>query len=157
MKTVAGAVASLSLTAAVLAQTQQPLPISRNATVPSTRASAENFTGDVRIDMPFSAQPPGRAQGALVTFEPGARTAWHTHPLGQTLIVTQGVGLVQRWGAAIQEMRPGDVVSIPPGTRHWHGATPTQALSHIAITESLDGKTVEWLEKVSDTQYAATR
>lgn len=157
MKTVVGAVASLSLTAVALAQAQQPLPISRNGTVPSTHASAENFTGNVRVDMTFSAQPPGRAQGALVTFEPGARTNWHTHPLGQTLIVTQGAGLVQRWGAPIQEMRPGDVVSIRPGTKHWHGATPTQALSHIAISESLDGKTVEWLEKVSDTQYAATR
>src|SRR5438093_11387253 len=105
----------------------------------------------------FQAPDPARTVGALVTFEPGARTAWHTHPLGQTLIVTQGVGLVQRWGGPIQEIRPGDVVWIPAGEKHWHGATPATGMSHVAIGEQLDGKSVDWLEKVSDAQYGSPR
>jgi 4-carboxymuconolactone decarboxylase len=115
----------------------------------------ENFTGSVRVDQQFQAKAPGRASGARVTFEPGARTAWHTHPLGQTLIVTSGVGRVQRWGDPVDEIRPGDLVWIPAGQKHWHGASPTTAMSHIAIVEQLEGKSVDWLEKVNDEQYAA--
>lgn len=109
------------------------------------------------VDPLFQPNAPSRASGAYVTFEPGARTAWHTHPLGQVLVVTAGVGRVQRWGEAIEEIRPGDVVWIPPGQKHWHGASPTTAMTHIAITEGVDGTLVEWLEKVSDEQYAAIR
>jgi quercetin dioxygenase-like cupin family protein len=121
----------------------------------SGKGPAEYFTGDVRVDPLFQAPAPARALGAAVTFEPGARTAWHAHPLGQTLIVTAGRRLVQRWGGPIEEIRPGDVVWIPPGERHWHGATATTAMTHIAIVEQLDGKTVDWMEKVSDQQYQA--
>ena len=120
---------------------------------PSTTGSPDYFTGAVRIDPLFAAPEPARARGALVTFEPCARTAWHTHPLGQTLIVTSGCGLVQSWGGPIEVIRPGDVVSCPPGEKHWHGATPTTAMSHIATMEALDGKYIEWMEKVSDEQY----
>lgn len=127
--------------------------ITRNATQASTKAAAENFTGTVRVDPLFQADAPARARGASVTFEPGARTNWHTHPLGQTLIVTTGSGLVQQWGGPIEQIHPGDVVWFPPGVKHWHGATPTTSLTHIAITEHLDGKTAEWLEQVSDEQY----
>jgi quercetin dioxygenase-like cupin family protein len=109
----------------------------------------------VRIDPLFPVTPPARAAGNTVTFEPGARTAWHTHPLGQTLIVIAGCGRVQRWGEPIEEIRPGDVVWFPPGEKHWHGAAPTTALTHIAIQEQLDGKAVEWMEKVTDEQYQA--
>ena len=119
----------------------------------SSKGPAECFTGAVRIDPLFPANDPARTSGALVTFEPGARTAWHSHPLGQTLIVTAGCGLVRRWGAPIEEIRPGDVIWFPPGEKHWHGATPTTAMTHIAIQEYLDGKVVEWTEKVSDEQY----
>lgn len=115
--------------------------------------SAENFTGSVRVEQQFQASAPGRASGARVTFEPGARTAWHSHPLGQTLLVTSGVGRVQGWGDPIDEIRPGDVVWIPAGQKHWHGASPTTAMSHIAIGESLAGKSVDWMEKVTDEQY----
>jgi quercetin dioxygenase-like cupin family protein len=111
------------------------------------------FTGTVRIDPLFQAPEPARVVGASVTFEPGARTAWHTHPLGQTLVVTAGCGLVQRWGGPIEEIRPGDVVWFPPGEKHWHGAAPTTAMTHLAIQEALDGRPVEWLEHVSDEQY----
>lgn len=111
------------------------------------------FTGSVRIDPLFAAPAPARVAGAHVTFEPGARTAWHTHPLGQTLIVTSGCGRAQRWGGPIAEIRPGDVVWIPPHEKHWHGASPTTAMTHIAIQENLDGKVVEWMEKVSAEQY----
>ena len=111
------------------------------------------FTGTVRIDPLFQPSAPARAAGAAVTFEPGARTAWHTHPLGQTLIVTAGAGHAQRWGGPIEEIRPGDVVRFPPGEKHWHGASPTTAMTHIAIQEQLDGKAVEWLEHVTDEQY----
>lgn len=120
---------------------------------PSQAGSAEYFTGTVRIDPLFDDVSPARARGAYVTFEPGARTAWHTHPLGQTLIVTYGFGRVQRWGGSIEEIRPGDVVSIAAGEKHWHGASPTVAMTHIAIQEALDGKVADWLEKVSDDQY----
>jgi quercetin dioxygenase-like cupin family protein len=109
----------------------------------------------VRIDPLFSPPAPARALGSSVTFEPSARTAWHTHPLGQTLIVTAGCGRVQRWGSPIEEIRPGDVVWIPPGEKHWHGANPTTAMTHVAIQEQLDGKAVEWMEQVSDEQYSA--
>src|SRR6266511_4082957 len=119
----------------------------------STKGPADWFTGTVRIDPLFQANAPARAAGASVTFEPGARTAWHTHPLGQTLIVTSGVGWVQREGGSVEEIRPGDVVWFPPGLKHWHGASPTTAMTHIAIQEALDGKVVDWMEKVSDDQY----
>jgi quercetin dioxygenase-like cupin family protein len=109
----------------------------------------------VRIDPLFPAREPARAAGAGVTFEPGARTAWHTHPAGQTLVVTAGSGLVQQWGGRVQEIKPGDVVWIPPGQKHWHGATPTTGMTHIAIQEHVNGKVVEWMEKVSDEQYLA--
>jgi quercetin dioxygenase-like cupin family protein len=115
--------------------------------------TAEYFTGTVRVDSLFQAPNPARVVSASVTFEPGARTAWHTHPLGQTLIVTAGCGRVQRWGGPVEEIRPGDVVWIPPAEKHWHGASRTTALTHIAIQEHLDGKTADWLEKVSDEQY----
>ncbi len=114
---------------------------------------ADWFTGAVRIEPLFQAGAPARAAGASVTFEPGARTAWHTHPLGQTLIVTAGLGRTQRWGGPIEEIRPGDVVWFPPGEKHWHGAAPTTALIHLAIHEILDGKAVNWLEQVTDEQY----
>ncbi len=129
--------------------------IKRGGSQPSNKGPADWFTGTVRIDPLFQANTPARAAGGSVTFEPGARTAWHTHPLGQTLIVTAGCGLVQRWGGPIEEIRPGDVVSIAPNEKHWHGATTTTAMTHIAIQEQLDGKAVEWMEKVSDDQYQA--
>jgi quercetin dioxygenase-like cupin family protein len=121
----------------------------------SAKGPPEWFTGTVRIDPLFPARAPARAAGNAVTFEPGARTAWHTHPLGQTLIVTSGFGRVQREGGQIEEIRPGDVVWFPPGEKHWHGASPTTAMTHIAIQEVLEGKNVEWMEKVSDEEYAA--
>ena len=131
----------------------QLVEVRRNGSQPSTRGPAENFTGSVRVDPLFSGQGPARAGGASVTFEPRARTAWHTHPLGQRLIVTAGVGWVQQWGGQIQEMRPGDVVWIPPGVKHWHGATTTTTMTHIAIQEQLDGRVVDWMEQVSNEQY----
>src|SRR5580698_4987944 len=124
---------------------------------PSGKGPANYFTGTVRIDPGFSPREPARVSGALVTFEPGARTAWHTHPLGQTLIVIAGCGRVQREGGPIEEIRPGDVVWIAPGEKHWHGAAPTTAMTHIATQEQLDGKVVDWMEKVSDEQYGAAR
>jgi quercetin dioxygenase-like cupin family protein len=129
--------------------------IKRSGSQPSGTAPAEYFTGAVRIDPLFEANAPARVGGASVTFEPGARTAWHTHPLGQTLIVTAGCGRVQRWGGPLEEIRPGDVVSILPGEKHWHGAAPTTAMTHTAIHEYLDGKAADWMEKVSDEQYGA--
>jgi quercetin dioxygenase-like cupin family protein len=135
-------------------QTQQiNMEIKRIGSQPSSKGPADWFTGTVRIDPLFPPNAPARASGANVTFEPGARTAWHTHPLGQTLIVTAGCGWAQREGGPIEEIRPGDVISIPPGEKHWHGAAPTTAMTHIAIQEALDGKVVEWMEKVSDEQY----
>lgn len=129
------------------------MEIKRAGSQASAKGSAEWFTGTVRLDPLFQTPAPSRAAGAMVTFEPSARTAWHTHPLGQTLIVTSGFGRVQREGAPIEEIRPGDVVWFPPNERHWHGASPTTAMTHIAIQEALDGKAVEWMEKVSDQQY----
>jgi quercetin dioxygenase-like cupin family protein len=135
-------------------QTQKiNMEIKRIGSQPSSKGPADWFTGTVRIDPLFPPNAPARASGANVTFEPGARTAWHTHPLGQTLIVTAGCGWAQREGGPIEEIRPGDVISIPPGEKHWHGAAPTTAMTHIAIQEALDGKVVEWMEKVSDEQY----
>ncbi len=129
------------------------MDIKRSGSQPSGTGPAEYFTGAVRIDPLFEAPAPARAVGASVTFEPGARTAWHSHPLGQTLIVTAGRGRVQRWGSPIEEIRPGDVIWFPPDEKHWHGATATTAMTHIAIQERLDGKTADWMEKVSDEQY----
>jgi quercetin dioxygenase-like cupin family protein len=127
--------------------------IKRAGSQPSGEGPADWFTGRVRIDPLFQAPEPARVTCASVTFEPGARTAWHTHPLGQTLIVTAGCGLAQRWGGAIEEIRPGDVIWFSPGEKHWHGATPTTAMTHIAIVEQLDGKSADWMEKVSDEEY----
>ncbi len=131
------------------------MEIKRSGSQPSGKGPAEYFTGTVRVDPLINAPDPARIFGALVTFEPGSRTAWHTHPLGQTLIVTAGSGLVQRWGGPIEEIRPGDVVWIAPGEKHWHGAAPTTAMSHIAIVEQIEGKSADWMEKVSDDQYRA--
>jgi quercetin dioxygenase-like cupin family protein len=131
------------------------MEITRIGAKPSAKGPADWFTGNVRVDMPFQAADPARVAGAHVTFEPGARTAWHTHPLGQTLIVTAGVGRVQREGGPIEEIRPGDIVWFAPNEKHWHGAAPTTAMSHIAIQEKLDGKVVDWLEHVTDEQYSA--
>ena len=129
------------------------MDIKRIGSQASGKGPADWFTGTVLIDPLFQASAPARATGASVTFEPGARTAWHTHPLGQTLIVTSGCGLAQRDGGPVEEIRPGDVVWFPPGEKHWHGAAPNTAMTHIAIQEALDGKVVEWMEKVSDEQY----
>ncbi len=131
------------------------MDIKRSGSQPSGIGPAEWFTGTVRVDPLFQAPDPARVSGASVTFEPGARTAWHTHPLGQTLIVTAGRGLARRWGGPIEEIRPGDVIWIPPGEKHWHGATATTAVTHLAIQEHLNGKVVDWMEQVSDEQYQA--
>ncbi len=129
------------------------MEIKRNGSQPSVAGFSEWFTGTVRIDPLFQAPDPAFVQGACVTFEPGARTAWHTHPLGQTLIVVAGLGRVQREGGLMEEIRPGDVVWFSPGEKHWHGASPVNAMTHIAIQEKLDGKVVDWMEHVSDEQY----
>ena len=129
------------------------MDIRRSGIQPSDKGRAEYFTGAVRIDPLFPAREPARAVGVSVTFEPGARTAWHTHPLGQTLIVVSGSGRAQSWGGPIEELRPGDVIWFAPGEKHWHGASPAIAMTHLAIQEQLDGKTVEWLEQVADEQY----
>ena len=167
MKLLAATVITLSLLASTSAQTNQAgaapasaqdsqaIRIARRGAQPSRQGPAENFTGSVRVDPLFQANAPARASGSLVTFEPGARTAWHTHPLGQVLIVTAGTGRVQRWGDPVEEIRHGDVVWIPPGQKHWHGAAPNSSMAHIAIVEAIDGKAVEWMEKVSDAQYGA--
>jgi len=131
------------------------MDITRNGTQPSSKGPTDWFTGTVRIDPLFQANAPARAVAASVTFEPGARTAWHTHPLGQKLIVTAGRGLAQHWGSPIEEIRPGDVIWFPPGEKHWHGASATTAMTHIAIQEQLDGNVVDWMEKVTDEQYGA--
>ena len=131
------------------------MDIRRNGSRPSGKGPSEWFTGAVRIDPLFQAPDPARVAAAHVTFEPGARTAWHTHPLGQTLIVTSGCGLAQRWDGPIEEIRSGDVIWFPPGEKHWHGATATTALTHVAIQEQLEGKAVDWMELVSDEQYSA--
>ena len=129
------------------------MEIKKNSSQPSTKGPADWFTGAVRIDPLFQPNASRRAAGLSVTFEPGARTAWHTHPLGQTLIVTAGCGRAQTWGGPVEEIRPGDVIWIPPGETHWHGAAPTTAMTHIATQDQLDGKVVDWLEHVSDEQY----
>jgi quercetin dioxygenase-like cupin family protein len=129
------------------------MEIKRSGSTPSGKGPADWFTGTVRIDPLFSPPEPSQVLGALVTFEPGARTAWHTHPLGQTLIVTAGLGWAQQDGGPVQEIRPGDVVWFPPGERHWHGASPTAAMSHVAIQEKQNGSPVTWMEHVTDDQY----
>jgi len=153
--------AALATPAILLAQVEAPSPetqqvnmeIKRIGSQPSVKGPEDWFTGTVRIDPLFQPNAPARTSGASVSFEPGARTAWHTHPLGQTLIVTAGCGRAQREGGSIEEIHPGDVVWFPPGVKHWHGATPKTAMTHIAIQEALDGKVVDWMEKVSDEQY----
>lgn len=131
------------------------MEIFRAGHAPSSTGRADWFTGHVRIDLMFNPAAPDRIQGALVTFEPGARTAWHTHPLGQTLIVTAGLGRVQRDGGPVEEIRPGDVVCFAPGERHWHGAAPQNGMSHLAIHEVHNGKVVDWLDHVTDAEYGA--
>jgi len=152
---------SLMLFALVVSKAQTSVPqtppssirITRSDSLQPKKASADYFTGAVQVQELFPADDPSRTSGGKVTFEPGARSAWHTHPLGQILIVTDGTGWVQQWGGPIEEIRKGDVIWIPPGVKHWHGATPTTAMTHIAIQEQLNGKAVEWMEKVSDEQY----
>jgi quercetin dioxygenase-like cupin family protein len=157
-----GLTSLLGLAAARPSVAQQPTAIpGRNGTMlitpagsqPSAKGSTDYFTGTVRIDPLFPVREPSRVSAGTVTFEPGARTAWHTHPLGQTLIITSGLGWIQREGGPIEEVRPGDVVWFPPGLKHWHGATPTTAMTHTAVQETLNGKNVDWMEKVSDEQY----
>ncbi len=131
------------------------MDIKRSGSQPSGKGPAEYFTGTVRIDPLFEAPDPTRVRGASVTFEPGARTAWHSHPLGQHLFVIAGSGLAQSWGGVVEQIRPGDVIRFSPGEKHWHGAAPTTAMTHIAIQEQLDGKTADWMEKVTDEQYQA--
>jgi len=141
----------------VMALTQRKeikMEIKRSGSQPSSKGPVDWFTGAVRVDPVFEAPDPARVRGASVTFEPGARTSWHTHPLGQTLIVTAGCGRAQREGGPVEEIRPGDIVWFSPNEKHWHGATPTTAVTHIAIQEALDGKAVDWMEKVTDEQYA---
>ena len=154
MNLVTAVLTTLALLISSSTEAQTPV-ITRGGSRPVRPGPAENFTGGVQVEMLFEALDPAHASGGSVTFEPGARTAWHTHPLGQTLIVTYGCGRVQRWGGPIEEIRPGDVVSIPPGEKHWHGAASTTAMTHIAIQEQLDGKAADWLEHVSDQQYGS--
>jgi quercetin dioxygenase-like cupin family protein len=135
------------------ARRKEPMKITRSNSQASRKGPAEYFTGSVRVDSPFQGSAPARIGGAFVTFEPGARTAWHTHPLGQTLIITAGCGWVQTEGTPRDEVHPGDIVWIPPGEKHWHGAAAAIGMTHIAIAEALDGKTVDWMEKVTDAQY----
>ena len=154
MKLPAAAAVALSLgLSTASAEERTPIKVTPLGAQPASPGDERNFTGSVFVDSRFQATAPARVGGGVVTFAPGARTAWHTHPLGQTLIVTAGVGRVQKWGDPVQEIRPGDVVWIPPGVKHWHGASPTLGMSHIAIAESLDGKSVDWMEKVSQEQY----
>ena len=152
MRLLAATVISLCLVASS-SESSQSITVTRSGSQPSRQGPAENFTGSVRIDPLFNANAPSRTSGGRVTFEPGARTAWHTHPLGQTLVVTAGYGWVQEWGGPTQEIREGDVVWIPPGQKHWHGGTATTSMTHITIQEFLEGKNVDWMEKVSDEQY----
>jgi quercetin dioxygenase-like cupin family protein len=154
MKRLAALAVALSLLAPAGAYTNpDDLRITRTGSQPSGRGPAEYFTGSVRVDPLFPATAPSRMSGGLVTFEPGARSAWHTHPVGQVLIVTAGLGWVGREGGPVEEIRPGDVVWIPPGLRHWHGATATTGMSHIALQEQVDGRNVDWMGKVADEQY----
>ena len=156
MKQLVAAALTLSMLSPAVAA-EPELQISRAGTRVVNPAPAQNFTGSVTVEMLHTPAGPDRASAGSVTFSPGARTAWHSHPLGQTLIVTAGVGRVQRWDGPIEEIRAGDVVRIPPGVKHWHGASPGSAMTHIAITEAQDGKTVDWLEQVSDAQYGTTQ
>jgi quercetin dioxygenase-like cupin family protein len=154
MRPLAAAIIYIVLGAtAAPAQSTQMVTVTHPGSQPSNAGSVDNFTGSVRVDSWFQGTAPARISGGIVTFEPGARTAWHIHPLGQTLIVTAGAGLVQAWDGPVQEIRPGDIVWIQPGVKHWHGATATNGMSHIAFTEALDSKTVAWMEQVSDEQY----
>jgi quercetin dioxygenase-like cupin family protein len=170
MKVLASTLISLSLFTSAVSQAQTGAPqadgtptasaehshsikITRSGSQQPSKGPAEYFTGSVEIEPLFSAHDPSRTSGGKVTFEPGARSAWHTHPLGQTLIVTDGTGLIQQWGGAVEEIRKGDVIWIPAGVKHWHGATPNTAMTHVAIQEQLNGKAVEWMEKVTDEQY----
>lgn len=158
MKNLAASALSLSLLAFDAYARETPmLTVSPNGSQPSAKGPADYFTGSVRVDAPFKGTEPARVSGATVTFEPGARTAWHTHPLGQTLIVTAGSGWVQEFGQPVKAIKPGDTVWIPPQVKHWHGATATTAMSHVAIAEVLDGKVVEWLEQVNAEQYPAAQ
>jgi quercetin dioxygenase-like cupin family protein len=155
MRRLAATFVSFSLLAPAASPDSPKIVITRKGTQPSRQGPAENFTGSVRVDPLFEAADPPPASGASVTFEPGARTAWHSHPAGQILIVTAGVGRVQGGDGPIEEIRAGDVVWTPPGVKHWHGASPKTAMTHIAIQERVGGKTVDWMEKVSDAQYGA--
>lgn len=152
-------IALAAVSSGTLAQERNLTPsaaISRETSRPVTQGTSDRFTGTAKITSLFTAKEPSRVTGGQVSFEPGARTAWHSHPFGQTLIVTAGTGRIQFWGGAIQEIRTGDVVSIPPATKHWHGASPGSSMTHIAIQEQADGKTAEWHEKVTDEQYGIT-
>ncbi|CAN7324178.1 (R)-mandelonitrile lyase [Massilia sp. LjRoot122] len=156
MRSNAAATLALVLAAPALAQSGAPAPdmvITRAGSQASSKGPAQYFTGSVRVDPLFGARPPSATTGAYVSFEPGARSAWHTHPAGQELVVTAGTGRVQQWGAAVQEIRAGDVIWTPPGVKHWHGAAPSTGMTHMAIQNVVKGKNVEWLEKVSDEQY----
>jgi len=157
IRTLATAALSLSLFAFESHAETTPVIVTPNGSQPSIKGSADFFTGTVRVDAPFKGTDPARVSGATVTFEPGARSAWHTHPLGQTLIVTAGTGLVQESGKAIQVIKAGDTVWIPPGVKHWHGATATTGMTHVAIAEALDCKVVNWMEQVSEQEYAKIR
>lgn len=158
MKRLAATALSLSLLALDATAEEKPvLTVTPNGSQPSAKGPADYFTGTVRVDAPFKGTNSARVSGATVTFEPGARTAWHTHPLGQTLIVTGGAGLVQQQGQPVRAIKPGDTVWIPPNVKHWHGATATTAMTHIAIAEVLDGKVVDWMEQVSDEDYSHGR
>ncbi|WP_349971946.1 cupin domain-containing protein [Pseudomonas caspiana] len=157
MRTLATAALSLTLVAFESHAETMPVTVTPNGSQPSVQGPADFFTGTVRVDAPFKGTEPARVSGATVTFEPGARSAWHTHPLGQTLIVTAGTGWVQESGKAIQIIKAGDTVWIPPGVKHWHGATATTGMTHIAIAEAQDGKVVNWMEQVSEQDYRNTR
>jgi quercetin dioxygenase-like cupin family protein len=153
-ETLAATMALASMVVPVLAEETAGVSVQRLGSQSSTIGGSDNFTGNVRVDSRFKGTEPATIGGGVVSFEPGARTNWHTHPLGQTLFVISGVGLVQHWDGNIQEIRPGDVVWIPPGIKHWHGAARTVGMSHLAFSEANEGVSVEWLEKVSDAQYS---
>jgi quercetin dioxygenase-like cupin family protein len=160
MKTLGIGLSALIAALPAQAQTEanastQEMRITRAGTQLPAKGAAQNFTGAVRVDPLFGANAPSRTSGAYVTFEPGARSAWHSHPMGQTLVVTAGAGRIQSWGGPVQEIRTGDVIWTPPGVRHWHGAAPSTAMTHMAIQDNADGKVVEWMEQVTDAQYNA--
>jgi quercetin dioxygenase-like cupin family protein len=161
MKSLSSTLASLLVLGAVPieagAQSEKSQRVTRAGSQPSAKGPAEYFTGSVRVDPIFAADASSSYSGAHVTFEPGARSNWHTHPAGQNLLITAGVGLTQQWGGPIIEVRAGDHVWCPPGVKHWHGASPKTAMTHIALTNSRDGKNVEWMEKVTDEQYGASK